>query len=170
VPVTAKLSRKFYERLGDDIANELVDWFNAVDASYQFQLKDVNELNWTRVQTRFDAFDERIEQLGERIDLNLSALETRFDAKLSSLEGRFDAKLSSLEERTDARLSSLEASIATKFSSVEASAMESRLEARIDTRIQRVRSELILWMFGFWTATVVPLAALMLALSGAFRN
>ena len=28
MPVTAKLSRKFYERFGDDIANELVDWFN----------------------------------------------------------------------------------------------------------------------------------------------
>lgn len=33
MPVTAKLSRRFYERLGDDLANELVDWFNAVDAT-----------------------------------------------------------------------------------------------------------------------------------------
>ena len=29
IPVTAKLSRKFYERLGDEIATELVDWFHA---------------------------------------------------------------------------------------------------------------------------------------------
>ena len=28
MPLTAKLSRKFYETFGDDIANELVDWFN----------------------------------------------------------------------------------------------------------------------------------------------
>jgi hypothetical protein len=33
VPVTAKLSRRFYEKFGDDIANELVDWFNMVDAT-----------------------------------------------------------------------------------------------------------------------------------------
>ena len=26
MPVTAKLSRAFYERLGDEIANELVSW------------------------------------------------------------------------------------------------------------------------------------------------
>ncbi len=26
MPVTAKLSRRFYEKFGDDIANELVDW------------------------------------------------------------------------------------------------------------------------------------------------
>ena len=35
VPVTAKLSRKFYEKFGDDIANELVEWFNMVDATYR---------------------------------------------------------------------------------------------------------------------------------------
>ena len=28
MPVTAKLSRKFYETFGDEITNELVDWFN----------------------------------------------------------------------------------------------------------------------------------------------
>jgi len=33
MPVTAKLSRKFYETLGDEIANELVEWFNQVDAT-----------------------------------------------------------------------------------------------------------------------------------------
>ncbi len=31
MPVTARLSRKFYEKLGDDLANELVEWFNMVD-------------------------------------------------------------------------------------------------------------------------------------------
>ena len=55
MPVTAKLSRKFYERLGDDIAAELVDWFNAVDATYQTQLKEMNELNWERFKSHLDA-------------------------------------------------------------------------------------------------------------------
>jgi hypothetical protein len=55
VPVTAKLSRKFYERLGDDITGELVDWFNAVDATYQAQLKETNELNWERFKAHLDA-------------------------------------------------------------------------------------------------------------------
>ena len=55
MPVTAKLSRKFYERLGDDIAGELVDWFNAVDATYQQQLRDTNDLNWGRFEAKFEA-------------------------------------------------------------------------------------------------------------------
>jgi len=55
VPVTAKLSRKFYERLGDDIATELVDWFNAVDETYRNQLKEINDLSWERFKAHLDA-------------------------------------------------------------------------------------------------------------------
>jgi len=48
LPVTARLSRKFYERFGDEIAGEFVDWFNAVDSTYQQQIRDLNDLNWER--------------------------------------------------------------------------------------------------------------------------
>ena len=39
MPVTAKLSRHFYERFGDELTNELVEWFNAVDAEYKADLR-----------------------------------------------------------------------------------------------------------------------------------
>ncbi len=55
MPVTAKLSRKFYEKLGDDVAGELVDWFNAVDATYKSELKEMNELNWERFKATLHA-------------------------------------------------------------------------------------------------------------------
>jgi hypothetical protein len=55
VPVTAKLSKRFYEALGEDVANELVDWFNAVDLTYRADLRELNELNFAR-------FDAKLEQ------------------------------------------------------------------------------------------------------------
>jgi hypothetical protein len=55
MPVTAKLSKRFYDVLGEDIANELVDWFNAVDLTYRADLRDLNELNFAR-------FDAKLEQ------------------------------------------------------------------------------------------------------------
>jgi ribosomal protein L29 len=55
VPVTARLSLRFYEVLGEDIANELVDWFNAVDLTYRTDLRELNELNFAR-------FDAKLEQ------------------------------------------------------------------------------------------------------------
>ena len=49
VPVTAKLSRKFYEKFGDEIANELVEWFNAVDATYKADLRALNSVPLSRM-------------------------------------------------------------------------------------------------------------------------
>lgn len=64
VPVTARLSRLFYERLGEQVANELVDWFNAVDATYRAELRELNELNFAR----FDAkLDQRVAELRSEI-------------------------------------------------------------------------------------------------------
>lgn len=55
MPVTAKLSKRFYDVLGEDVANELVDWFNAVDLTYRADLRELNELNFAR-------FDAKLEQ------------------------------------------------------------------------------------------------------------
>jgi len=44
-----------YERFGDDIASELVDWFNAVDLTYQTQLRELNDLNWERFKATLHA-------------------------------------------------------------------------------------------------------------------
>ena len=55
MPVTARLSRKFYERFGDEIAGEFVDWFNAVDSTYQQQLRELNDLNWERFKAELHA-------------------------------------------------------------------------------------------------------------------
>jgi len=48
MPVTARLSKKFY------VANELVDWFNAVDASYRSELRELNELNFARFEAKLE--------------------------------------------------------------------------------------------------------------------
>ncbi|MGH7569968.1 MAG: hypothetical protein ACREL9_13535 [Gemmatimonadales bacterium] len=69
MPVTAKLSRKFYERFGDEIANELVEWFNAVDATYRADLRELNELNFAR-------FDAKLEQRLAELDRRLAELKT----------------------------------------------------------------------------------------------
>jgi hypothetical protein len=64
MPVTAKLSKKFYDRLGEDLANELVEWFNSVDATYRSDLRELNELNYAR----FDAkLEQRVAELRQEL-------------------------------------------------------------------------------------------------------
>lgn len=79
MPVTAKLSQAFYDRLGHPVADEMVDWFNQVDAAYRSDLREVNELNFAR-------FDAKLEQ---RFAESALALEQRFAKWESALEQRF---------------------------------------------------------------------------------
>ena len=85
MPVTAKLSRKFYERFGDELTNELVEWFNQVDATYRTDLRDLNELNFAR----FDAkLDQRVAELRAEIQAGLARLEGGLIARIGMAEGR----------------------------------------------------------------------------------
>jgi hypothetical protein len=85
VPVTAKLSKRFYDVLGEDVANELVDWFNAVDLTYRNDLRELNELNFAR----FDAkLEQRLVELRGELRQSLAQLraELRQDIASSRLE------------------------------------------------------------------------------------
>ena len=55
MPVTAKLSREFYDRLGDKVVDELVGLLNNMDATFRAELKELNEQNFQR-------FDAKLEQ------------------------------------------------------------------------------------------------------------
>jgi hypothetical protein len=84
MPITAKLSRKFYDKLGDDVANELVEWFNKVDATYRADLRELNELNFAR----FDAkLEQRLAEFGAAFRGELAALRTEFKTEMASLRG-----------------------------------------------------------------------------------
>ena len=86
MPVTAKLSRNFYEKFGDAIANELVDWFNMVDATYRSELRELNELNYAR----FDAkLEQRVAELRAEMQLGFKNV----DVKLEQLETRLTKRL-----------------------------------------------------------------------------
>lgn len=104
MPVTAKLSRKFYEKFGDDIANELVDWFNMVDATYRSQLRELNELNYARFEAKLE---QRIAELRAEMYAGFARLEAKVDARFLELESRFigvDSKLAQMETRLTKRM------------------------------------------------------------------
>ena len=44
------MARGFYEKFGEDVTNELVNWFNAVDTTYKADIKHINEQNTQRFE------------------------------------------------------------------------------------------------------------------------
>lgn len=93
MPITAKLSRQFYEKLGDEVTNELVTWLNAVDDSYRQEFKDLFSANFAQLRAEIDVRFARIESLIARQTAELRA-ET--DTKLAQLRVDLGEKLSSL--------------------------------------------------------------------------
>lgn len=78
MPVTAKLSRRFYEQFGDETTNELVDLLNSMDATYQTSLRELNEVNFAR-------FDAKLEQRIAGVEGRIDALEARLVARMDGI-------------------------------------------------------------------------------------
>jgi DNA anti-recombination protein RmuC len=105
MPVTARLSKLFYDRLGEQVANELVDWFNQVDATYRSDLRELNELNFAR----FDAkLEQRLAELQAKLDGKIDRVATVLDAKIdgvaAELNARMDAMVADLHAVLERRL------------------------------------------------------------------
>lgn len=69
MPVTVKLSKRFYETLGDEVADELVGLLNAADDAYRREFKDL-------FQAHFSSLEARMGQLEARVDAKLEALKS----------------------------------------------------------------------------------------------
>ena len=106
MPVTARLSKKSYDTFGDDIANDLVDWFNQVDATYRADLRQLNELNFAR-------FDAKLEQ-------RVSQLESKFEQRTAQVESKLEQRMAQLESKLEQRISQLESKLETKIEALRA--------------------------------------------------
>ncbi len=96
--MTAKLSRKFYEKLGDDVTNELVEWFNLVDATYRSDLRELNELNFSR----FDAkLEQRVAELEAKIEQRVAWLDAKIERLVAGLRVEMQAGFSTADARLD---------------------------------------------------------------------
>ena len=133
VPVTARLSKRFYDVLGEDVANELVDWFNAVDLTYRADLRELNELNYAR-------FEAKLEQ------------------RLAELRAELRQEIGDLRADLRTELAGLRAEIRTELQEVRTEVHQG------NTALERVRGELLRWMFGFWVTTFIGVAGLLIAL------
>ncbi|HUF66263.1 MAG TPA: hypothetical protein VMM17_09820, partial [Gemmatimonadaceae bacterium] len=103
------------------VANELVDWFNAVDLTYRAQLKELNDANWERFKA----------VAASRADLE------RFATKADLEPFAMKADLEQFATRED---------------------------------LAEVKADLMKWMLLYWTATVAPLGALIVAMNTIFAR
>src|SRR3989454_3657257 len=105
VPVTARLSKRFYDVFGEEIATELVDWFNAVDATYRADLRELNELNFSR-------FDAKLEQ-------RLAESDAKWERRLATLDAEWHGRWTELDAKLEQRLAELRVELVKELAGVK---------------------------------------------------
>lgn len=88
--ISARLSRKLRESLGDEGANDLVDWMVTVE-DRRSELQGIFESHRTATNARFDEFSARM-------DLRFSEMDRRIDAGFAEQRETM-AKLETVFER-----------------------------------------------------------------------
>ncbi len=177
MPVTAKLSQEFYEKLGDKVVNELVNLLNLVDANSRSDLRELNEGNFARfdakVEQRFAESDARLEkrfaEAEVRLEKRFAEAEVRLEKRFAEFRSEIEKRFAESEEKVGKRLAAFETRIETRLS-----ASEAKNDARFDAlgksvvafrdEMQKMRADLTNKMFLFWSGTTIPLAALMYAM------
>ncbi len=169
--ITGKLTRKLYETLGEDAANEMVDWMHRVDAQ-RAELRDLNELNFSRTEARFADVNARLDQLEARLD-RVEARLDRVEARLDRVEARLDqveARLGEVEirlEKLETRLGDVEDRVRAD---IHAGLAEARRDletglARLEMTIERRTADIMKWSFAFWVGSVLAISGALVVLS-----
>lgn len=151
MPVTARLSKAFYDQFGEQVTNELVEWFNAVDLTYRNDLRALNDTNFARFEAvldaRFAAADLRVEKRFAAAEIHLEKRFAQVDARFEQLETRF----AQLEARFDTRLAQLETRWETRFSQIEVT-------------VHRALVQQTRWMVGLWMTSMLGILAVLVTL------
>ena len=149
MPVTAKFSKEFYDRLGHEVTDELVNWLNQMDASYRGELRDLNDLNFQR----FDAkLEQRVVQLDTKWDQRFAQLDAKWDRRLIELEAKWEQRFVELEAKWEQRFVKLEARWDQRLT---------QMDAKWDRAMAQLDARLTWRMFLMWTGTLATLIALL---------
>lgn len=99
MPVTARLSSRFYEKMGDEATAELVNWLNDVDAEFRAQLRDSNDRNWDRFRADMNTLraELRAEIAGLGADLRseMASLAAALRGEMANLKGDLRSEMHS---------------------------------------------------------------------------
>ncbi len=174
MPVTAKLSKSFYDALGENVADELVDWFNQVDATYRADLRELNDLNFQRFDAkmgeRFAEFETKMERrfagMEVRIDQRFVAMEAKMDLRFADIDKRFadiDQRFAGMEAKMDLRFTDTEAKMAIGLASLRNELLERMVSqqqfADFRTEVSDKIGDFMKWTVVLWTTTILAVIA-----------
>jgi hypothetical protein len=103
MPVTARLSHRLYETFGEEAGADMVGWMQQIEAQ-RAELRELNELNFSRVESRIAQFDAAMDARFAQVDSRFAQLETSMDARFAQVNSRFAQLEASIVGRLEAKI------------------------------------------------------------------
>jgi predicted component of type VI protein secretion system len=150
MPVTPTFSEDFYKKLGHGIAEEFVNWFNQAHAAFRADLKELNELNYARFESKLEqriaelraTLREELAQMGAALRQEISAVDSKLSRRIAELDAKLSGQIASVAAQGDNKLATLQA------------------------EVQSLKT-MVRWLFGFWAASTVTILAAIIRLAGS---
>ncbi len=149
--ITARLSHKLQQTLGDEAAEDLVNWMQQVDAQ-RAELRELNELNFSRIDARFA-------EARHATQADLAELRHTTQADIAELRQEMQGRFAEVREEMTAGFADVREEMTAGFADVR------QEMAHLETRLERRIGDLIKWSFVFWVGAVGAIAML----AGALR-
>ena len=96
MPITTQFSKRFYDTLSHEVADELVAWFNQVDVSYRTEFSELFKLH-------FDRFNDRLEReiggLRSEIYREVGGLRSEMEGRFVAFKAEFEQRIAAAEVR-----------------------------------------------------------------------
>lgn len=131
MPITAKFSKAFYDKLGHEIADEMVNWFNQADAVYRTQLRDLNDLNYARFEAKLD---QRFAEHDAKWERRFGELD--WERRIAESDTKWERRFGDLSVKVD------------------------KLTAIVEAQPHAIQANLLKWMVVLWATTILAIVGL----------
>ena len=146
-----RLSEAFYDRFGDEIVAELVEWFNLIDSTYRGELREINEINFAR-------FEAKLEQ---RILESELRLERRLATKADLAAFATKADLAALATKIDILEHATKDALKTFVTKEQAEGLATKVQlSELSATLERALKDQLRYMFGVWSVLALMIVGL----------
>lgn len=129
------------EKLGDDGSNDLVELLNT-------------SIFQKRQEITKEEFHER-EKLELRFEKGLGETEFRLINRMDNGHSELEAKIENVRSKLEAKVENVRSKLEAKIENVR-SELKVDIE-KVNVHVEKTKSDIIRWMFIFWTGTVITI-------------
>jgi uncharacterized membrane protein YccC len=96
MPMTARLAQTLQEKLGSEGAAEMITWFDETQRGARAELRELNELNFSRFDARMG---ERMAVLEQKLDQRMATLDQKLSERIAGVEQRLGDQIAAVDGR-----------------------------------------------------------------------